>query len=770
VLHVPQNIKKALENVYSLLAPGGFLLIQEITHPQLNFDITDGLLMNPLEDEYRSQGNPFLSRQQWQEELKNAGFTQIEVVSEIESFGQHIIMAQTSRSPNGKAAAFSTIVENKDISNESNKNSDRKLDIADWFYLPSWKRSIQTKILQSQASSWLVFVDEYGLSDQIVKKLELKSKNLVTVKIGKEFSSDKLDSYSFTLNPDCPEDYHHLLQELRSINFIPGKIVHAWNVAPVKDRELEEVKTFKKAQKRGFYSLLFLVQAWSNCQLERQLEIIAISNNMQAVTGEEILCPEKSTLLGTVKVIPQEYKNISCRSVDIVLPPSKSWQEKQLIDNLAIELTNQTSESIIAYRGLKRWVQNFEPVCLETTTEKITRLKPGGVYLIVGGLGSLGLILAKHLAQTCQAKLILTGRSQIPARNEWSQWLESHPERDEINHKIRQLSEIESLGSEILTFSADTANLEQMMQMLDRAETQFGQINGVIHCVATGLTETMRPIQSTNEIECEQQFQGKVYGLLALEKLLQPKNLDFCFLVSSLASVFGGVGHAAYSASNLFMDTYISQHNQINPNSWVSVNWDGRISSITQEHDSSSLFKMRPELTMTSQDDVAVFEKILSHPEKLDRVIISTRNLPARIPQWTGNQLSDSKHSKQSNFTTVNLSSFHSRPKLTTTYIPPRNQIEKTIVSIWQQILGIDRIGIHDNFFELGGDSLSGVTFINQFRKQMGQNIAVALMFEMPTIAELANHVNHQIPEMVLAKGKNSKNSELIVAREEGVI
>ncbi len=779
VLHVTQNIKEALENVYSLLAPGGFLLIQEITQPQLNFDITDGLLMNPLEDEYRSQGNPFLSKQQWQEELTNAGFTEIEVVSEIESFGQHIIMAQTSRSPNGKAVAFSTIVENKDISNESNKNSDRKLDIADWFYLPSWKRSIQTKILQSQASSWLVFVDEYGLSDQIVKKLELKSKNLVTVKIGKEFTSDKLDSHSFTLNPDCLEDYHHFLQELRSINFIPDKLIHAWNIASVADPELAEVETFKKAQKRGFYSLLFLVQAaqkrgfysllflvqaWSNCQFDRQLEIIAISNNMQAVTGEEILCPEKSTLLGTVKVIPQEYKNISCRSIDIVLSPSKSWQEKQLIDNLAIELTNQTSESIIAYRGLKRWIQNFEPVCVETTIEKTTRLKQGGVYLIVGGLGSLGLIIAKHLAQTCQAKLILTGRSQIPARNEWSQWLESHDERDEINQKIRQVSEIESLGSEILTFSADTANLEQMMQMLDQAETRFGQINGVIHCVATGLTETMRPIQNTNEIECEQQFQGKVYGLLVLEKVLQHKNLDFCFLVSSLASVSGGVGHAAYSASNLFMDTYISQHNQVNPNSWMSVNWDGRVSSITQENDSMSLFKMRPELTMTSKDDVAVFEAILSHPEKLDRVIISTRNLLARIPQWTGNQLADNK---QNNSTTVNLSSFHSRPKLTTTYVTPHNQIEKTIVSIWQKILGIDQIGIHDNFFELGGDSLSGVTFINQFRKQMGQNIAVALMFEMPTIAELANHLNRKIPEAVLANGKNNG---LISEREEGII
>ncbi|MHC5732012.1 MAG: class I SAM-dependent methyltransferase, partial [Nostoc sp.] len=79
VLHVTRNIEKTLDRVRSLLAPGGFLLLWEITQPQLDFDITDGLLMNPLDDEERSRGNPFLSKEQWQEKLRSHGFGEVTV-------------------------------------------------------------------------------------------------------------------------------------------------------------------------------------------------------------------------------------------------------------------------------------------------------------------------------------------------------------------------------------------------------------------------------------------------------------------------------------------------------------------------------------------------------------------------------------------------------------------------------------------------------------------------------------------------------------------
>ena len=78
------------------------------------------------------------------------------------------------------------------------------------------------------------------------------------------------------------------------------------------------------------------------------------------------------------------------------------------------------------------------------------RLRKGGVYLITGGLGRIGLVLAEYLARTVRAKLILMGRSAFPGRDEWEQWLATHGEEDRVSRRIRKVQAIEELGAEVL--------------------------------------------------------------------------------------------------------------------------------------------------------------------------------------------------------------------------------------------------------------------------------------------------------------------------------
>ncbi|WP_340203741.1 amino acid adenylation domain-containing protein, partial [Ascidiimonas sp. W6] len=69
-------------------------------------------------------------------------------------------------------------------------------------------------------------------------------------------------------------------------------------------------------------------------------------------------------------------------------------------------------------------------------------------------------------------------------------------------------------------------------------------------------------------------------------------------------------------------------------------------------------------------------------------------------------------------------------------YVPPRNQTEQTLVAIWQELLGIDKVGVHDNFFELGGHSLLVVQLISRLQKQ-GFHLRVKDIFETPSISDL---------------------------------
>ena len=73
-------------------------------------------------------------------------------------------------------------------------------------------------------------------------------------------------------------------------------------------------------------------------------------------------------------------------------------------------------------------------------------------------------------------------------------------------------------------------------------------------------------------------------------------------------------------------------------------------------------------------------------------------------------------------------------------YQSPSTPIESALAEIWAQVLGLDRVGIHDNFFEIGGDSIQSMRIIAKAR-QAGLSLQPALLFQYPTIADLARFV-----------------------------
>lgn len=348
--------------------------------------------------------------------------------------------------PKEQANAVKTSIEVLSSTSQLHKRP----NIADWFYIPSWKRSpLNTRKLDKMSVqlNTLVLIDEYGLGSQLVKKLELEGQHVITVKVGSEFTKLRDDVY--VLNPGRSNDYDTLFDKLRTLGKIPQTIVHLWNVTPNSEAGLE-LESIDKAQKLGFNSLIFLAQVLGKQTISDKLHVAVVSNNMQEVTGVELLCPQKATILGPIKVITQEYPNISCCSIDVAILPKENWHKENLTDQLLTELTTQSSDQIIAYRGLHRWIQTFEPIQLDKSNKATPLLKQGGVYLITGGLGGIGLVLAEHLAKTAQAKLILIGRSALPIKEKWEQWLASHEAKDSVSRKIREVQKLEELGARVL--------------------------------------------------------------------------------------------------------------------------------------------------------------------------------------------------------------------------------------------------------------------------------------------------------------------------------
>ena len=767
VLHVAGNLEQSLDYLHSLLAPGGILLLWEITTPLLFFDITSGLLMNPLEDEQRSRGNPFLTSQQWQDILVKHGFSQVSAHPESNDLGQHVIIARSELTESQSIPAAFTVASQpataKVVETLSQDSWDKKPHVSDWFYSPSWLRSPLVlplnQIPQPSPERWLIFKDAVGLGDELIDRLQQRGDETLIVNPGQTFKFDETKaSYCYTLNPQSQEDYQHLFQHLHQSQLMPTKVIHCWQITETSSTPLNWQST-EQAQYLGFYSLLFMAQALQTESISDPLTISVLSNGIHEVIGTEKTALEKVTVLGPVKTIPQECPEIYCRSIDLLESEVCKENKDSLISSLITEFDSPILDSIVAYRHGHRWVENFISLSLtEPKQEESLPLKSQGVYLIVGGLGSLGLAIAEYLAETLQAKLVLTGRSSFPAREQWSQWLENHSEQEPTARKILQLQKLENLGAEILVAQADVANLDRMITVVNDTEARFGQLNGVIHAAATDSLEIFRPLVEATVADCQGQFQGKVQGPLVLDQILQEKSLDFCLLISSLASLFGGIGHTAYSAANLFLDGFAQQDRQTHfP--WLSVNWDGRVPT------QASSGTVSDELTVTPEEDIKILKTVLAN-SRLKRMVVSTRKLQPRLNQWARKQVlakSESESSPSTPGTSRTSTQLYSRPDLEAIYRAPSTETEQKLVEIWQKVMGVTRVGIDDNFFELGGDSLVGIQVISQIRQMFQIDLPMTILFEALTVAGIAEYLDttyQSAPKPAVALSNSSSERE----------
>jgi len=81
-------------------------------------------------------------------------------------------------------------------------------------------------------------------------------------------------------------------------------------------------------------------------------------------------------------------------------------------------------------------------------------------------------------------------------------------------------------------------------------------------------------------------------------------------------------------------------------------------------------------------------------------------------------------------------------PELESSFVAPRNEIEKNLVTIWAEVLGFSDIGIHDNFFKLGGHSLLATRVIARLHDVFEVELPVRALFEAPTVRELAERIH----------------------------
>ena len=266
-------------------------------------------------------------------------------------------------------------------------------------YLPCWVQAPPPaggvpEALSTRVDRWLLFLDRQGVGDELAARLAALGQDVLTVRPGAGFL--RLDSHAFSIAPGSWEDHEALLAAAGHCD----RIVHLWNLAgEAGDGSLPELP---------FVSLLGLARALA--RRDQPTELSLVLSGAQAVSGEEELAPERAAPLALCRILPQEHPRIACRSIDVTPPADPARLAERLLRELCLG-GREPGERSVAYRGPQRFLPTYGPVATVRSEGGGMRLRQEGVYLIVGGLGRVGLVIAEMLARRLRARLVLTGRT-----------------------------------------------------------------------------------------------------------------------------------------------------------------------------------------------------------------------------------------------------------------------------------------------------------------------------------------------------------------------
>ncbi|HKS06190.1 MAG TPA: SDR family NAD(P)-dependent oxidoreductase [Gemmatimonadaceae bacterium] len=605
--------------------------------------------------------------------------------------------------------------------NASASTLQKNANTSEWLYVPSWKRTLARSISLYRAADpvdaarpWLVFADESGFSNALAERIARSGRDVIVVRAGTRF--DDTNRGAIRIDPANAEHYTQLVRALQAWQLLPDRVVHAWCADDSAGRD--HADAFERAQTAGFFSVLHLARACAALNVRHDMRWFVVSNGAHDVTGTETLHTERATILGPCMVIRQEYPNIRVRSIDVANVTDDA-ERGTLTDAITGELVSNDPELFVAYRGGQRWVQSYERVRPQAARGIREPFRERGVYLITGGLGTVGAAIATYLAQRYKARIVLVGRAAAP--------------RDPA-----LLVRIAQLGGQALYMSANVSDAHAARRVVDETRRRFGTLHGVIHGAGIVGDGVYREIKDSDAAYCARHFEAKAHGVRALSDALADVRVDFCLLLSSLTSVLGGIGQAAYTSANMYMDVFARHHNRTSRSPWLSVNWDvWRLD--TAASSGAGMGATLKDLGMNTAESMSTLEAVLSSAP-VGQLVVSTGDLSARIDQW------------------LNLSSLEApavagaaagalaeRPKLQSAYDAPRDDTERRIAEIWQESLGIADIGINDNFAELGGHSLLAVRIVASLRNAFQIDVPVRALFDSPTIASLATAIKDQL-------------------------
>lgn len=614
------------------------------------------------------------------------------------------------------------------------------MPLQDWLYGVNWyAKPLPGETEQAaihSSGSWWIFADGHGLGQELRQLLEAQGKHVVLISHDGMF--ERRGESVFHLAAGEPADMERLFTALlEDEEHRCQGIIHLWSI----DCDLcsdVPATSLTTANLLGCGSVLHLVQRMALTQWSGKAPRLWIvtqgTQPFEIDTGQIALA--QAPIWGFGRSIAQEYPELWGGLVDLdlgtLLPEAAQvlWSHIRLPDG----------EDQVAFRQSQRYVARLETQRL-AQRQKPIQWHTDASYLITGGLGGLGLELARWMVQHGARHLILMGRSPLPPRG---QWRSIRPEHDR-HQVIEAIRELESWGASIHLATVDVADEVQLFNFLSLyKEEGWPVIRGVIH--AAGVSHD-RLIQDLNVDMLDADFRAKTLGSWLLHQALRDEPLDFFVLFSSAAVVLSPAFLAGYAASNAFLDAlahWRHAHGQVA----LTINWGfwSRVGMAARRLEEKQAAIPRGMRSFTPEQGLEVLMSLL------ERDITQVAVMPIDWQEW------QQYHSAST--TSLYLSHLWNRSQRTPEQprsvsaeesisyarlrsLPSKEQVSLVSIYLRQQVARIlhiarSKLDVQQPLNRMGLDSLMALELKNRIAADLGLTFPVVKLLQGPSIAQLA--------------------------------
>nr|UUL70763.1 Malonyl CoA-acyl carrier protein transacylase [Vitiosangium cumulatum] len=597
----------------------------------------------------------------------------------------------------------------------------------DALYEVEWRRAPSSPVAEVVAESsgrWLVLSERNGPGAALAARMASRGVRCVLVSPGEMYA--RLGDAHFTVNPREPSDFVRLLKEIGASGEPPLRtIVHAFGAG--------SPTSIEAGLASGCGSLLHLVQALAPSVHAGSAKLWVVTAGTQPVQpGTGIPASAYAPLWGVARCLAAEHPELWGGLIDLDPEAADDLGAAQLES----EVGRSDREDQVAYRAGARHVARL---CRRGTSggaKSPVALRADGAYVISGGMGGLGLRIARWMVERGARRLVLMGRS------------------GPSEHARGSIQELERAGAQVLVVRGDVSRPEDVTAALEVAGSDGWPIRGVVH--AAGVVQDGALLRQDWE-RFTQVLAPKVAGAWNLHEQTLGQPLDFFVLFSSAASLLGPRGQGNYAAGNAFLDALGHVRRSMGLPS-LSINWGlwagvgmgaGRDPGSRKTLSTQGIEAIQPE------EGIRLFEELLTGRAAQVAVIpihwptFVEQSLAGRAPALIEELVGTTPSRATAEAPRAQRADMAERIALA----PPSERKELLTALVQEEVgrvLGLDSsrpLKPQHRFFEAGMDSLMALDVRRKLQLRLGPgfDLPSTLVFDYPTIQELAQHLVKQV-------------------------